>query len=108
MGFVVFLLTLAVVYCLCEIDHIKKKLEPKQKVVKQDLVLKEQLISLKDKTCEITVKEPLIFIDIMYQAQGIILDVDQDWVLFAQTKNKKQLEKLIRIAMIKEVKEIIA
>lgn len=111
MNFIVFLLTIAVVYCLYELYHLKKKIEDDKttqaKSENSTTLFVERLRQLKHHTCEITLKEPLIFIDVMYKVKGKIIDSDHEWVLISCMKNKKEQQKIIRISVIKDMKEIL-
>lgn len=61
----------------------------------------------KGKNCEIVVKEPLPYIDIMYSEKGILLDMDDEWVMLSCRQKKKNVVKILRIDNISSVKEII-
>ena len=58
------------------------------------------------KHCEITVKDPLVYIDIMHSVKGLLLDVDDEWIML-ECKGKKTIKKILRISNISSVKEII-
>ena len=58
-------------------------------------------------SCEIVVKEPLPYIDIMYSEKGILLDMDDEWVMLSCRQKKKHVVKILRIDNISSVKEII-
>ena len=61
----------------------------------------------KGKNCEIVVKEPLPYIDIMYSDKGILLDVDDEWIMLSCRQKKKTVVKILRIDNISSVKEIV-
>ena len=61
----------------------------------------------KGKNCEIVVKEPLPYIDIMYSEKGILLDVDDEWIMLSCRQKKKTVVKILRIDNISSVKEIV-
>lgn len=58
------------------------------------------------KACEITVKDPLVNIDIMFSVTGILRDVDDEWLEIECTEKKKKVLKIFRIENIRAVKEI--
>lgn len=58
------------------------------------------------KTCEITVKNPLVNIDIMFSVTGILRDVDDEWLEIECTEKTKKVLKIFRIENIGGVKEI--
>ena len=61
----------------------------------------------KGKNCEIVVKEPLPYIDIMYSEKGILLEVDDEWIMLSCRQKKKTVVKILRIDNISSVKEIV-
>lgn len=58
------------------------------------------------KNCEITVKEPLINIDVMHSAEGIIKDLDDEWLEMECEDKKGKKVKILRLDQVKGVKEI--
>ena len=65
------------------------------------------LTGYKGKNCEIAVKEPLPYIDIMYSEKGMLLDMDDEWVMLLCRRKKKTVVKILRIDNISSVKEIV-
>lgn len=61
----------------------------------------------KGKNCEIVVKQPLPYIDIMYSEKGVLLDMDDEWVMLSCRQKKKTVVKILRIDNISSVKEIV-
>lgn len=59
-----------------------------------------------NKTCEITIKEPLAAIDIMFTVKGTLVDLDEEWVMLQVEGKKTSSAKMIRIDNISSVKEI--
>lgn len=95
-------------YALYEVHELKKKdPEQKKKALKKEINIHEQLTSLMNQRCEIIVKDAMLLIDVAYSFQGEIIDVDDEWVFIANTKGKKKIEKILRIALIKDVKQIV-
>ena len=74
---------------------------------KQEFSWSSFLPEYKGTNCEIVVKEPLPYIDIMYSEKGILLDMDDEWVMLSCRQKKKHVVKILRIDNISSVKEII-
>ena len=74
---------------------------------KQEFSWSTFLPEYKGKNCEIIVKEPLPYIDIMYSEKGVLLDMDDEWVMLSCRQKKKNVVKILRIDNISSVKEII-
>ena len=90
------------IYFLCMfIEHTEKK-KTKEKDSSWNRVLPQYI----GKHCEITVKDPLVYIDIMHSVKGLLLDVDDEWIML-ECKGKKTIKKILRISNISSVKEII-
>ena len=56
---------------------------------------------------EITLKEPLVALDIMFSAKGILIDLDEEWVMLEVEVKKKKVVKMFRIDNISSIKEIL-
>ena len=74
---------------------------------KQECSWSSFLPEYKGKNCEIAVKEPLPYIDIMYSEKGMLLDMDDEWVMLLCSRKKKTVVKILRIDNISSVKEIV-
>lgn len=61
-----------------------------------------------NKTCEINVKEPLSMIDIMFSVKGILIDMDDEWIMLEISEKRKKTIKMVRIENISSIKEIVA
>lgn len=59
-----------------------------------------------NKTCEITVKEPLPAIDMMFSAKGVLTDYDAEWLMLRVKGKKSFSTKMFRIENIASIKEI--
>lgn len=109
MDFILFLTFLGVAYCSYSI-YVERN--DKEKPAKEDNskktteLMHDRLHTLIGKKCELTFHSIMATLDFMYMGQGIILDVDEEWVLLLTKKGKKEQKRLLRIANIKEVKEI--
>lgn len=88
------------IYFLKEQTGSEKREEKK---ISYQKVLPEYL----NKMCEITLKEPLATIDIMFSAKGILLDLDNEWLMMEVEVKKKKRVKMFRIDNISSVKEIV-
>ncbi|NBK96561.1 MAG: hypothetical protein EOM50_00835 [Erysipelotrichia bacterium] len=107
--FISFFALIVSIYALYQINEMKKdKKEEKVKGENKEKQIRESFIALKGHNCEIIVSKTMPFIDVMYSYEGIILDVDDEWVVICNTKGKKQIEKIIRICCIKDVKQLNA
>lgn len=103
MRMVVFLLIVLIGLLICIIWEKKKGNEQE----KQEFSWSPFLPEYKGKNCEIIVKEPLPYIDIMYSEKGVLLDMDDEWVMLSCRQKKKNVVKILRIDNISSVKEII-
>ena len=57
------------------------------------------------KTCEITLKEPLMMIDAVCSVKGTLADVDDEWVVM-ETWRKKKNTKIFRIKNISGINDL--
>lgn len=84
-------------------DTKKDQELPKKTKLSYQKILPEYL----KKMCEITLKEPLASIDIMFSVKGILVDADDEWVMIEVECKKKKVLKMFRIDNIKSIKELI-
>ncbi len=84
------------------ISEYKKDKKPASARLPWEKLLPEYI----GKTCEITVKDPLVNIDIMFSVTGILRDADDEWLVMECTEKKKKVLKIFRIENIGGVKEI--
>lgn len=91
------------IYFICIIAERTKKKEAEEKAVLWNQVLP----GYKGKNCEITVKDPLVYIDVMHSVKGLIVDVDDEWIMMECREKKKTVRKVLRITNISSVKEIL-
>ena len=47
-------------------------------------------------------------IDIMFSVKGILIDMDDEWIMLEISEKKKKIIKMIRIDNISSIKEIVA
>lgn len=90
------------VYMICELRKDESKVE-----TKRELNYKEILPQYLNKHCEIKLKNPMISIDVLYSIQGIILDMDEDWIMVMREEKAVSKVKVLRIENISGIKEII-
>lgn len=60
-----------------------------------------------NKKCEIIIKEPLAAIDIMFNVKGVLVDMDEEWLMLEVETKKKRSWKMFRIENISSIKEIV-
>ena len=82
MNLLLFIIIGLLIYIICEM----KKGEENQG--EPYCSFRKRLPDYRGKTCEITVKEPLM-IDIMFSVRGILVDLDDEWVM-VETQDKKK------------------
>lgn len=58
------------------------------------------------KTCEILLKEPLM-VDILFSIKGILVDVDEEWVMVETREKKKKVTKIFRVDNVSGINEIV-
>ena len=101
------ILLIIIIVMLAYMIHIMKEQtasgEKEEKKLSYQKVLPEYL----NKMCEITLKGPLAALDIMFSAKGVLVDLDEDWVMLEVDVKKKKVVKMFRIDNISSIKEII-
>ena len=101
------ILLIIIIAMLAYVIHIMKECtasgEKEEKKISYQKVLPEYL----NKMCEIILKEPLGSLDIMFSAKGILVDLDEEWVMLEVEVRKKKVVKMIRIDNISSIKEIL-
>lgn len=98
-----FLIIIIVLLVYIIYDTKKDQELPKKTKLSYQKILPEYL----KKMCEITLKEPLASIDIMFSVKGILVDADDEWVMIEVECKKKKVLKMFRIDNIKSIKELI-
>lgn len=98
-----FLIIIIVLLVYIIYDTKKDQELPKKTKLFYQKILPEYL----KKMCEITLKEPLTSIDIMFSVKGILVDADDEWVMIEVECKKKKVLKMFRIDNIKSIKELI-
>ena len=101
------ILLIIIIAMLAYVIHLMKERtvsgEKEEKKTSYQKVLPEYL----NKMCEITLKEPLAALDIMFSAKGILVDLDEEWVMLEVEVKKKKVVKMFRIDNISSIKEIL-
>ena len=98
------ILLIIIIVLLAYIIHVlKERGSEKKEEKKYHKVLPEYL----NKMCEITLKEPLAALDIMFSVKGVLLDFDDEWVMLEVDAKKKKVVKMFRIDNISSMKEIL-
>lgn len=100
------ILLIIVVCQLAYLIHWMKKPHKPHKDEKKPMQYQKVLPDYANKLCEITVKEPLLEIDIMFSVTGRVKDYDESWVILEIETKKKTTSKMIRISNITGIKEI--
>lgn len=67
-----------------------------------DKILPEYL----NKKCELTIKDAMPAIDVMFSVTGTLVDLDDQWLMLEVETKKKTIKKLLRVDSVKSVKEI--
>lgn len=94
------------ILCFYEIHELKKD-KAKDDGIRSQETFMELLRGLHGRECEVVVDEALLYLNIVYSVRGVVVDSDDDWVLIATKKGKKVLQRMFRISLIKDVKEIV-
>lgn len=97
--FLIFVVIGLLIYIICELTSSKK--------TKPETSYKKVIPQFLNKYCEITIKNPLASIDVMYSARGVLTDMDDEWIMLERTEKSKRSVKVLRIDNIGGVKEII-
>ncbi|MBR4027477.1 MAG: hypothetical protein IKJ01_08005 [Lachnospiraceae bacterium] len=94
-----------IIYCINRKENKETENEETEKDEQKSFqkVIPEYL----HKMCEITVKDPLVRIDIMFSVKGILTDIDEEWVMLEVKEKKKNVFKIFRIDNINSIKEVL-
>lgn len=79
--------------------------EKRREKEKKQKKIQEQLLSMLGKKCEIRIGKPMFHIDIITNVQGILEDMDDEWIVIKEEGKKKNI-KVIRKSMISSLKNI--
>lgn len=86
--------------------HKEKKQRQTGEADKTQLPMAQLLPDYLHKKCELRVKDAMVAIDVMYSATGILVDLDDEWLMLEVETKKKTIRKLLRVDSVKGVKEI--
>lgn len=101
------ILLIIVVLLLAYLVYFLKKQMGEEKTEQKRLSYQKVLPDYLNKTCEILVKEPLPSIDVMFSIKGVLVDLDEEWLMIEVEAKKKKSLKMFRIDNISSIKEII-
>lgn len=101
------ILLIIIIALLAYVIHILKEQSGNDKKEEKKISYQKVLPEYLNKMCEITLKEPLVALDMMFSAKGILIDLDEDWVMLEVEVKKKKVVKMFRIDNISSIKEII-
>ena len=85
------ILLIIIIAMLVYMIHIMKEQTGSEEKEKKKISYQKVLPEYLNKMCEITLKEPLVALDIMFSAKGILIDLDEDWVMLEVEVKKKRL-----------------
>ena len=100
-------LLIIIIALLAYVIHILKERTGNDKKEEKKISYQKVLPEYLNKMCEIILKEPLIALDFMLSAKGIIIDLDEEWVMLEVEVKKKKVLKMFRIDNISSIKEIL-
>ena len=101
------ILLIIIIALLAYVIHILKERLGNDKKEEKKISYQKVLPEYLNKMCEITIKEPLVTLDIMFSAKGILIDLDEDWIMLEVEVKKKKVIKMFRIDNISSIKEIL-
>lgn len=101
------ILLIIIIAMMAYMIHILKERTGNDKKEEKKVSYQKVLPEYLNKMCEITLKEPLAALDIMFSAKGILIDLDEEWVMLEVEDKKKKVLKMFRIDNISSIKEII-
>lgn len=87
------------IYLICEYKKNGSKTRPEPSYT-------EVLPTFLNKNCEVILKKPLLSIDLAYSARGILVDLDEDWIMLERQEKEKKVIRVLRIELISGIKEI--
>lgn len=103
MNILLVIIILQLAYLIYYIRKPKTAEEKEQKELKYKKILPQYM----NKKCEIIIKEPLAAIDIMFNEKGVLVDMDEEWLMLEVETKKKRSWKMFRIDNISSIKEIV-
>ena len=101
------LLLLIVIIQLCYFIHLYKSQNAEETDMSNKLSFHKVLPDYLNKNCEINLKEPLSEIDVLFSVKGVLIDLDDEWLMLEVSEKKKKSIKMFRIDNISSIKEIV-
>ena len=101
------ILLIIIIAMLAYVIHLMKERTAREEKEEKKLSYQKVLPDYLNKMCEITLKEPLAALDIMFSAKGVLADLDDEWVMLEIEVKKKKVVKMFRIDNISSIKEIL-
>lgn len=93
------IIILLLAYLTYHLKHPKETAEKKQKELNYINILPDYI----NKKCEIIVKKPLAEIDVTFNVQGTLVDMDEEWLMLEVKTKKKQSMKMLRIENVSSI-----
>ena len=102
-------LLLIILVLLCYLMKTVTHGEKEKQTVKDQPSLNYQAIlpQYLKKNCSIILKKPLASLDAMYSIEGVLCDLDDEWLLIETMTKRKTIVRILRIDTIQSIKEII-
>ena len=66
----------------------------------------KKILEYLGKSCEVTIKEPMVNIDVIYSTRGFLRDMDDEWLELECEEKKGTVVRIIRLDQVKGAKEI--
>ena len=82
----------------------RKEKEKRREATESDW--KKFLAEYLGKSCEVTIKEPMVNIGVIYSTRGILRDMDDEWLELECEEKKGTVVRIIRLDQVKGAKEI--
>ena len=87
------------------VEYTERKGKEKQREATES-DWKKILAEYLGKSCEVTIKEPMVNIDVIYSTRGILRDMDDEWLELECEEKKGTVVRIIRLDQVKGAKEI--
>lgn len=100
-------LLIIVIGILAYMAYYMKKMSGEDKKEKSQLSFEKILPAYIGKKCEILVKDAMPSIEIMSYVTGMLVDMDDEWLMMEVENKKKKVQKVFRISNVKSFKEIV-
>ena len=101
------LLLIIIIGMLGYMIYYMKKLSGEDKKEKLKLSFEKILPDYVGKRCEIYVNDSMVSINIVISVTGVLVDMDDEWLMMEVENKKKKVQKIFRIDNVKSIKEIV-